>query len=496
MRKLSMTDASFLFTERRSVPMHVAGLQIFELPENYEGDFAENVKAVLASRIEEIPVFQERVVMAPLNIDYPVWVKDENFDIDRHVHKTAIPKGGTLDDVVKKIGRLHSHLMDRERPLFEYYIIEGLPGRQIAIYSKVHHACIDGQAGQKITQLLYDTEPTPAPILHPKKEDKEPEAIERPRLTDFVVSAIRDRFENPLFRTIPKMLRATRKLNEIVNDKGTPEANKPFSAPKTRFNVGVSAQREVAVGTISLSMAKDIRKATGATLNEILTAACGGALRRYLEEKGELPEKSLVCGAPVALPSDDGDFSNNVTMMMMTYGSDEADPLKRLEKVHESSEIAKNVTNESKDLVSMQPPAYLAAMLAYVISQKEVATSVAPPINVVFSNVPGSRVPLYVAGAKMLAYYPVSIVVHGQAMNITVQSYMDSLDFGITACRTVMPDADKLFDYIKDAFDELYAAVFKQAEKAVEPAATKARPKATTTKRATKQTKTTAPKAA
>lgn len=468
MQTLSMSDAMFLYTETKETPSHIAGLTIVELDGSNEGSFYDAYKQVLKDRIQEVPIMRWRMEEAPMELEYPRWIEEDELDWDYHVRSTSLERPGSDEQLWDKVSRLHSQLLDRSKPLWEHHIIEGLSGNRVAIYAKIHHACVDGKASQQVQQVLFDATAQPRGPLSEeqlqqysfyRKTDRAAPGL-MGTLTRKVVA---DLTKRPLLLEAPKLFNMARKAYEKRDEL---KDAIPGQAPKTILNVPISGQRSFATGSVPLSAMKAVKNATGTTLNDVTVAICGGALRRYLEAKRALPAESLICGAPVALPQK-GDSANNVSMMMLPYHTEIADPIERLKAVHVGAVKAKAATAAMQEVTSEGPeitlPAGIARRAMGLFTRPEIAGSGRAPMNVVMSNVPGSPVPFYVAGARVVANYPVSIPMHGQAVNITSVSYEDRMDFGVIACAKVMSKPRELVALIEDEFAMLYEAVLGEA---------------------------------
>ncbi|HEU0200509.1 MAG TPA: wax ester/triacylglycerol synthase family O-acyltransferase [Burkholderiaceae bacterium] len=460
MKQLGAMDASFLYLETPETPMHVGGLSLFELPPGYAGDFYEDFKAHLARRLHLIPVFTKKIAALPFDFDHPVWIDDPDLDLDYHVRRLTLNKPGTTLQLEALVARLHSNLLDRSRPLWEFYVIDGLASGQVAVYSKGHHAALDGSAGVVITKALYDLTPTPREVPPPPAR-----AAAGSKSRSLLGTALANLAYEPVrwVRAVPDVLKATRN----VAFGGWPKLP-PFIAPKTRLNGPVTAQRAWAMKSLPLAPFKQIAKQTGTSLNDVVMAICSGALRRYLLQKNELPGKSLTAAVPVSLREQGNcDLDNQVFAMLCNLATDVADPAARLRAIHQAAQNGKRLTGHIKDAVPRRfsfagwPLLMQGALALYARSR--LAGRLPPMFNVAISNVPGPQAPLYLAGAKLLTLYPVSLVNHGFGLNITVQSYNGTLDFGLTACRRLMPDVHAFGRMIEAASQELQVAVLGEA---------------------------------
>lgn len=475
MDHLSGLDATFLYIETPETPMHVGGLNICELPPGYEGDFYDDVKRHITSRLHLANVFQRKLLNMPFELANPVWVPDDALDLDYHVRSTVLPKPGSYAQLDKLVGRLHSSLLDRSRPLWELYVIEGLkspPGapkgsRHVAFYSKVHHAALDGAGGAALAEAILDLGPVPREIPPPPRRLKNMAlASEQPTLGQLTRAGIKNTGAQyaKLVKMVPALAGTALQLLRPAKDpQGQTTSRKTGNAwfgPKTPLNVSVTNQRLFAGLSIPLAEIKAIAKTHEATLNDVVLAICSGALRNYLATHGGVPAEPLLAAVPVSLrAAGNTELNNQVSMMRMSLASTEADPLARLMAVRKGAKASKALTGSVKQVLPTDFPSlgapWLISGLAALFGRSRLANRMPPLANVAISNVPGPKVPLYLAGAKLLTYYPVSIAVHSMALNITVQSYAGSLDFGLTACRKALPDLPELAELIRAAHQEL-----------------------------------------
>jgi diacylglycerol O-acyltransferase len=482
MDHLSGMDASFLHLETPESPMHVGSLHLIDLPPGYEGDFAEDAKKYLTGRLHLASVFVRKLAMMPFDLANPVWVDDDDLDLDHHIHHVIMPRPGTMAQLERLVGRLHSSLLDRSRPLWEMHIIEGLQTGQVALYSKMHHAAIDGQAGVAVAKALFDISETPAPVKAPRVT-RRPDSSQL-GVAELATAALSNAVQQyvKLIQTIPATAKAIGNVLMPMSD-GTgqrkfelPKALR--TAPRTPLNVSITNQRSFAARSVPLAEVKQMSKATGTSLNDIVLAICAGALRRYLADYGCKPAKPLIAGVPVSLRSEGNtDLNNQVSVMLVSLATDIADPLERLAAIHESSSEGKKLTGNVKaaiptDFPSLGVPSLMSG-LASLYGRSGLADKLPPVANVAISNVPGPSFALYFAGAKVASYFPVSIPGHGLALNMTVQSYNGALEFGLTACRRAVPDVADLGDYVVAEHRQLFGLIVgnaAQAAAAVAPA--------------------------
>jgi WS/DGAT/MGAT family acyltransferase len=477
MARLKGLDASFLYFETAETPMHVAGCTLFDLPESYRGRFHQVYRDFLATRLDLAEIFRRKLANTTLALDHPSWVEDKAFDLDYHVRGLMLPAPGSFAQLEATVARLHGERLDRTRPLWQFTIIEGLEDGRAALYSKVHHAALDGGAGMVLTQAMYDVTPQPRPPLAPVRPplpSVSPTLLEG--LGGLYVDFLRRQVE--ALAKFPDLIRAVNnvvlpvipegaRLGDLI-PKGELPKLPPLIAPRTVLNVQITGERSYAARSMKLAPARRLAKTAGAKLNDVVMATCAGALRLYLKERKSLPRRPLVAFVPISLRElGNKDMSNQVSGMLCSLATNIADPAARLAEIVASSQSSKKLAANLKDA---QPGDYsfvgaplILSGLSALYGKSGISNWVNPPANVVISNVPGPPVPLFCAEAKVSGLYPVSIPAHGMALNITVQSYVDNLDFGLTADRRAVPDIDVLADYLVQAFEELSAAVMPPA---------------------------------
>jgi diacylglycerol O-acyltransferase / wax synthase len=502
MQQLSGLDTSFLSLETPTQCGHVASLTVYDLsnwirPES----FFEAITETVRERIHLIPLMRRRLVEVPLGLDHPYWIGDEGFDLEFHVRNLALPAPGNETQLADQVARIVSRPLDRTRPLWELYVIDGLANNRVAMLTKVHHAAIDGMAGVELLTTLLDTDPKGREITAPSsawKGENPPSVGELAARTavNYVKNppkAIRSQIKAlqsmsgmarttgadllaaiPLvsaFREVPLLGHlAHRILGKSESSESFPMfPSKP--APRTPFNRSITAHRRFAYGSLSLADAKVVRKTFGVTINDVVLAVSATALRRYLDDTSDLPVDPLIAMVPVSIRSgsESDAYSNRVSVVLSSLHTDLADPLARLAAIHDSTMSAKGMSKAVPadlltDLAQFAPPA-VAARASRLVTRTSVMNRINPPFNLVISNVPGPQVPLYTSGARLEHYYPVSTIVEGQGMNITVQSYRDALDFGVVTCRELVPDAWKLIDYLREALDEYVALANTEIER-------------------------------
>ena len=458
MKHLSGLDATFLHLETPEMPMHVGSLNVLDLPKGYKGDFYEDAKQFMASRIHLADVFTRKLALMPFDMTNPVWVADDDIDLDYHVRHITLPRPGTNRQLQQYVARLHSTLLDRSRPMWEFFIIDGLKSGQVALYTKVHHAGIDGQAGVALGKAIFDLEPTGRVVKPPRA---------RPRssgyqlgMAELATAALRNTAQQyvKLFKMAPAIARALgglAKPDEKAAEKDAATAPKKFNlfAPRTSLNVSITNQRTFAGRTISLAETKHIAKHFGVSLNDVVMATVAGALRHYLADNNELPAKPLVAGVPVSLREAGDDTANNqASMILVSLATDITDPVQRLKAINASSNSSKSTMNRFKAVILDDFPTFAAPWLvsgiASMVGRSGLVNLLPPAANVAISNVAGAPFPMYFAGALVTSYYPVSIASHGTALNVTVQSYNGRMDYGLIACRRAVPDITEIGDYM------------------------------------------------
>ena len=462
MQRLTGLDASFLYLETPTTHMHVASLMVLDPTESDVPVTLDRVKEVYGQRLHLAPPFRRRLVEVPFGLHHPVWIEDPDFDIDFHIRGTAIPSPGTDEQLTTLVGRLVAQPLDRSRPLWEVWMIEGLAGGKVACLSKVHHSAIDGASGNEMTVALLDLSPEIA--QHTPEVEWVPDHV--PNDIELLGYAATSLARQPLrvakagARTAGAML-ALRRRNRSSPHLAPPS---PFSAPHTPFNVPITGRRSYATTSLSLPAVKAVRKQTGATVNDVVLALCAGALRRYLDAHGGVPEHPLVAMVPVSVRSDDerDTQGNRVTTTFTSLATDVDDPVERLGVVHECMVDVKEQqqaigADTLTDWAEFAAPA-VAGRAARLYSRMKVAGLHRPLFNVTISNVPGPAFPLYSIGARMDAIYPIGPIAEGGGLNMTVMSYLDRLDFGLLACPDVLPDVDLLADGLAEALDELVEA--------------------------------------
>ena len=485
MKQLSGLDATFLYMETPSQFGHVSSLSIFEKPDDPAYDAFTAWRSQIDRRLHLLEPLRRKLRDVPFRLDHPFWIDDADFDLDFHVRNTAVPPPGSDQQLAELVARIIGRPLDRTRPLWETYVIEGLPDNRFGILTKVHHATIDGASGAELLTMMLDAEvggddvPPPAEEWQPEAPPSDAEVLARAS-----ANLVRKPGRAILLgtRTIRDLGRSTRNpalvaaANQVRNSlrgpvgsllnigrERTPETDikgplPALSAPRTPFNASITAHRRFAYRSTSLQSVKDIKNALGATVNDVVMAVCAGGLRSWLEDHDALTEQPLNAMIPVSIRTGEETerWTNRVSSIFAELPTHEADPVKRVELVHNSMVGAKELFDaipaaQLTDFAQFPPPAVFARAMRL---STRLMTRINPPVNLVISNVPGPRQPLYAAGSRLLHYYPVSTIVDGQGLNVTVQSYLDTLDFGLVACRELVPD---LWDMLDAMINDLAA---------------------------------------
>jgi WS/DGAT/MGAT family acyltransferase len=478
MKQLSGLDASFLYMETPSQFGHVSSLSIFEKPDDPKYDAFSAWRAQIDKRLHTLEPLRRRLRNVPMNLDHPFWIDDPDFDLDFHVRNTATPPPGSDRQLADLVARIIGRPLDRTRPLWETYVVEGLPDDRFAILTKVHHATIDGASGAELLTMMLDESPEgddvrpPEDAWNPAPNPSDAEVLARAGanlarkpgrailLSTRVIRELGKSTRNPALVAAANQVRGGLRgpLGALLNigrdrsPEGETKGPLPsLSAPRTPFNAPITAHRRFAFRSTSLESVKGIKNALGATVNDVVMAVCAGGLRTWLEDHDALPDGPLNAMIPVSIRTGEETerWSNRVSGIFAALPTDEPDPVKRVQRVHESMNNAKELfdaipADSLTDFAQFPPPAVFARAMR--LSTRLMTRN--SPINLVISNVPGPRQPLYAAGSRLLHYYPVSTIVDGQGLNVTVQSYLDSLDFGLVSCRELVPDLWDMLDAI------------------------------------------------
>jgi diacylglycerol O-acyltransferase / wax synthase len=481
MRQLTGLDAQFLALETPRQAGHVGALAVLDPSTRPNGRLElADLHNLIAARLPLLPPFRWRLKQVPFGLDYPYWIDDPDFDLEYHVREIALAPPPTDAKLAEQVARIFSRPLDRARPLWEVYLIHGLPEDRVAMLTKIHHSVIDGMSGAEIMGVLLDLTPEgrEAPPPSEVEPDREPSDISMlargllgtPRYLQRVLSATPSTLPNledaPILREIPGAKLAGRATERVVRTlRRRPSRvleRTNLTPPRTSFNGKVSPHRRFAFGQLSLEAVKRVKNDHGFTVNDVVLAICAGAVRRWLIEHDELPNSPLVAQVPVSVRTDEqrGTYGNRIGMMSVPLFTNEADPVQRLRLTHEAMIDAKELHKALpaqllQDATQFIPPAVFARAAQVTFS---LAAARRPIWNLVVSNVPGPQSPLYVAGARLCANYPISVITDGMGLNITVMSYDGHMDFGIVADREQMRDVWELIGWLRESLEELTPA--------------------------------------
>jgi diacylglycerol O-acyltransferase / wax synthase len=467
MDQLSSIDASFLHLETPETPMHVGSLMLLELPEGYQVDFYEAFKALIGNRIHLAPVLTRKLAQMPFELAEPVWIEDDDIDLDYHVRTVTLRRPGTMAQLNQLVARLHASLLDRSRPLWEAYVVDGLENGQLALYFKAHHSGVDGKAGVELAKVLYDTSPQIREVPPPRR--KRASGQYQLGVTELLQAAATNAAQQyrKLAGLLPTAVKAFSAAATVAASQRTDKGQRSLSlglAPKTIFNDSITNQRSYTTISLPLADIKTLGKRVGGTVNTIVMAMCSIALHRFLKERGLLPKQSLIAMVPVSLRAEgDSAMNNQVSLVRVDLATDIDELPTRLKAIHASSEAAKAVVRELQPVLGVDIPIagspWLMTGLASLLGRSNLASRFPAAGNVLISNVPGPPMPLYTAGAKIAHYYPVSIPYHGSALNITVHSYAGLLEFGLTACRRILSQEEsyEMIEHLHAALGQIEA---------------------------------------
>lgn len=486
MKVLSGVDGLFLHLETPETPMHVASLHLFELPAAYRGDFHADVKRQMGERLHLAPVLTRKLAAMPLQFANPVWVEAERVDLDYHVQSVLLPSPGTQAQLEEAVGHLHGQLLDRSRPLWRLYVIVGLQGGQAGYYFKAHHAVVDGLAGVLLAQVLFDTSPVsprigrPAAraaalpagrrdarlvehsVEHPVEHPAEHPA-EHPGPAELALAALRHD-AGQLLKLLRHLPDAAGTLAGLVAGPAEPAARGSVRnlavCPRTPINVPITGDRGFAGLSVPMATLRSLAAGHQATLNDMVLALCSGAMRHYLARHGGIPEKPLIATMPISL-RDPGntDYTTQATLSLVNLNTDIADPVRRLQAIRDAAGTVKGIAQRARRVIPTDFPStgspWVLRGLAALYGRSGITAVLPPFANLVISNVPGPTQPLFLLGARMVAYWPLSIVEHGVGLNITVMSYDGAMGFGIVTARRAVPEARDIAVALQAALDEL-----------------------------------------
>lgn len=473
MQQLSGLDASFLYFDTANAPMHVGGIMIYDQSTAPGGRVTfRGILSSIEKRLHLARCFRERLAYVPFNLDHPYWIEDPDFDLEFHVRHIALPQPGDWRQLCIQAARLHSRPLDHNHPLWEIYVIEGLdhvsglPKGSFAIVFKIHHAAIDGVTGAEMIAAIHDRTPDAEPPQ--AKEAWSPDAV--PSNADLLARTMFNNVVYPfrLGRVMGEAAPAMARLREGLQAR---KFKTPAIVPRTRFNGTVTAHRVFDGRSFALDEMRAVKNAVkDATVNDVVLAICGGSLRKYLQDKRELPEESLLAMAPISVRTEAqrGTAGNQVSAMVVPLHTEIGDPLERLQAVHEGAVQSKALTRAVgarllTDYAQFVPSA-LAGLAARLYTRLNLANRVNPFFNTVVTNVPGPQQPLYFSGARMVTTYGMGPIGDGLGLIHPVFSYCGQITVSLTSCRKLMPDPAFYAECVQDSFDELKAATVGKSE--------------------------------
>jgi WS/DGAT/MGAT family acyltransferase len=466
MQQLTGIDTLFLTQETERTPLHIAPLMIYDPSTAPNGMVRfKDILKLFESRLHRAPIFRRKLYEVPFNLDYPYWVEAEDFDLEFHVRHIALPKPGDWRQLCIQVARLHSRVLDRSRPLWEAYVIEGLdnieglPKGSFALLLKMHHAAIDGISGVEIIGAIHDTEPVPPQRESGRAREWRPDR--RPSGIGLLGRAYVNNVLQParFAQTVGELFPAVQRVRSGLREHRFRTIEEKVN---TRFNARVSGHRVVDGRFFDLEEIKTIKeRVPGATVNDVVVTIVAGALRKYLAARGEIPSASLVAGAPINVrtEADRGSGGNLVSMMTLSLYTDIADPLERLHQVHDECVSSKEYANAVgartlTDLTQTIPPR-IAALGFRAASQMMLVTGAKSPINTIISNVPGPQIPMYLCGARLVCSAGCGPIMDHMGLFHAVLSYEGGISISIVSCREMMPDPAFYAECLQDSFEEL-----------------------------------------
>jgi diacylglycerol O-acyltransferase / wax synthase len=453
--------------------LNVSAVMVFEPPVPAE-DATElpfdRVRRLVGERLHLVPPLRRRVVRVPFGLHHPVWVEDPDFDLDFHVRRASVPAPGGPKELSSFVGEVAGRPLDLDRPLWEMHVVEGLESGHFAVVTKLHHATIDGASGAEILAAFFDLGPQPR-LVPPPAQPWQPDDLpsERDLITGAISSLTRqpERAVSALRRTVGAVHNLAERNRRLREEDGIDPPPAPFSAPRTSLNGAISAHRRFAFLQAPLDEVQTIRHAFGGTVNDVVLACVGGALRRVLAERGDVLDDPLVALVPMSTrsPADAGVLGNKVHAMLVSLATSVADPVERLRVISSGTRLAKEQARVlSEDLLrewaQLAVPA-LSSRLARLAGNLRLFDHVPALFNVLVSNIPGPDVPLWCAGARLVALYPVGPLADGVGLNVTVISYTGTLYVGVLGCRGLVPEVDRIAHHLSDALGELVKAAVR-----------------------------------
>jgi WS/DGAT/MGAT family acyltransferase len=463
--QLSGLDATFIYCETPTMHLHVCGLLVIDTSTMLGGYSFERIRSMLLERLPTIAAIRQRLVAAPLHVSRPFWIDDPHLDIDNHLHRVTLGPPGDDRSLGELAGDIASWPLRRDRPLWEVWVVEGLANQRVALIVKMHHSTIDGVSGANILGRIFDLEPVQQFASAPERR----QVTGPPGQLGLIGHSLVSRLGEPwdLVRLVPSTIyRLCSMLWQLRAGQEDAEATAaPFASPRTMFNATITSRRSVAFTNVSLADVKRVKNAAGVTVNDVVTALVGGALRRYLEDCGDLPERSLIAAAPVSVHDQTKESSGTtrLSVMFSSLGTDVKDPLERLKSVAASNTQAKKINKMvgADALMRWSEHFWLNAfgLGSRLYSALHIADHHPVVHNLILSNVPGPPIPLYLAGARLTDLYPLGPITDGAGLNVTVLSQEDRIGFGFVTCPDLVSQVWDIADVVPEALEELVDAV-------------------------------------
>jgi diacylglycerol O-acyltransferase len=456
MRRLSGTDALFLSMETSAWHQHIAGLTILD-PSEAEDFSLEKAVGIIEERMPLAPKFHWKLKTTPLNLDRPVWVDDEEFDIWRHIRRVGVPAPGGLRETSAMLAQIMSTQLDRNIPMWEFWYLEGLSNGRIGFVLKFHHALLDGVSGASLATVLMDMEPDADP---PEIPDEIETPGRDPSQWELLARSTGTVLKTP-FNILRYMGVSAQRGVELLKYQAQSDVPQQLAGmPRTRWNHKIGPRRVAATASVSMVDIRALKDHHGVKVNDVLLAVCSGALRHYLESHDELPDTPLVAGVPISTRAEgDTEMDNKISNMNVGLGTHLPGAVERLERIHKNSQASKEIINavRAKKIQSIgetAPPIMLNMAIQGLYSTGTIA-ALPTMMNLVISNVPGPPFPIYFGGARVTGMFPGSVIVEGTGLNITVFSYIDRLDFGLAADSELVPDIWDLAELLPESLAEL-----------------------------------------
>ncbi len=483
MERLTGLDGAFLSLESPTTHLHILGVLVFEAGQGGAPLAFDQVRELVATRVTLVPPFRKRMVEVPFGLQHPALVDDPDFDIDYHVRRASVPAPGGLDELAGLAGDVSSRPLDRRRPLWEFHVVEGLEYGRTALIPKIHHSIIDGVSAAGVLASFFDLspEPAPRPLFRPQRRSSRPERSGPDAPTDPTDPGWRpdplpgewDRWRDVLgslpgaadavVRTVSRTVQTARNLSGRNREVPGALPPSPFEAPRTSINRAISPHRRVSLAALPLADVRRVRQVLGGTTNDVVLAVAGGAMREFFAARDETPDRSLVALVPVSVrtPTEEGVLGNRVSALLVSLGTGIEDAAARLAQVRSGMASAKEQLEATDHTVfagwaQAVVPA-VATRLTRLVTNLRLFDHLSPIVNLIVSNVPGPDVPLYLAGAPLVAMYPLGPIIEGVGVNVTVFSYRDTLYVGVHACWDLVPDVGIIASGMRESLRALVA---------------------------------------